>query len=270
MSGKPNTKFLGTKETLNALSEKFESKEPGIYQRFGDGDLNLALGVNDMLQVRNPMLERLMRDAFAYKAPNILKTLPHHCKEWGTHEEGMFPGNHEGNGEWCGDAYNKFRSLIGQTDEDYSVYSTVALCHQATVDPLQTLEWLKGLKKSNVPLLIGNEDISPELVKKLFNENTFHVKTPSSQSFSKFDETEKQSIEVLRKMPIDEFGIVVTSMGCTGRALQFTLFKKLVLEEGRQLFFFDFGSLMDAFMHRNTRAWIELTNFDPDVILNGL
>lgn len=270
MSGKPSAKFLSTKETLEAISEKIKAKEPGIYQRFGDGDLNLALGMNDMLQMRNSTLEKLMKEAFAYKAPNILKTLPHHCKEWGTHEEGMFPGNHEGNEVWCTDAYNKFRSLIGVVEENYPVYSSVALCHQATVDPMQTREWLKNFKTNNIPLLIGNEKIPSSLVEKLFSPNTVHVKTPSSQSFSKFETIENESLEVLRNMPNDQYGIVVTSMGCSGRALQFSLYKKLVLGEARNLFFFDFGSLMDAFMHTKTRAWIELTSLDPDIILNGL
>ena len=54
-------------------------------------------------------------------------------------------------------------------------------------------------------------------------------------------------------------------MGCSGRVLQ-----KRLYNNHDNIFVFDFGSLMDALCGWNTRAWIELTNFDKDKILEKI
>ena len=54
-------------------------------------------------------------------------------------------------------------------------------------------------------------------------------------------------------------------MGCSGRALMKRLWNKF-----DKVFFFDFGSLLDALCGWNTRAWIELTNFEHKKFIEKL
>ena len=68
--------------------------------RFGDGDVNLALGHDDSYQKANHSLQSEMREAFGLEGPNVLKCLPIQCKELDAWEQGMFPGNHESSYEF--------------------------------------------------------------------------------------------------------------------------------------------------------------------------
>ena len=84
--------------------------------------------------------------------------------------------------------------------------------------------------------------------------------SPSRSSFSKFEEiySEFKSLTTSDS----DYSVVVTSMGCSGRAMQ-----KRIWDNHNNLFLFDFGSLMDALCGWKTRAWIEMSNFDRDIFL---
>ena len=103
----PQLKFHQTIPTLTKIREIIESKQKGMYLRFGDGDVNLAEGVYDMYQVPRQDLASEMREAFALNGPTILKTLPLYCAELNGLEEGMFPGNCETDLTWCTQIINR-------------------------------------------------------------------------------------------------------------------------------------------------------------------
>ena len=76
-------------ETIEKISDMIDSDTPGGYFRFGDGDMNLALGLSEMLQQSNPQLQVYMSNALKEKDKNILKGLTLHNKEWETLEDGV-------------------------------------------------------------------------------------------------------------------------------------------------------------------------------------
>ena len=39
--------FYSTKETLDKIEEIISNKKKGVYLRFGDGDLNLAMNISE-------------------------------------------------------------------------------------------------------------------------------------------------------------------------------------------------------------------------------
>lgn len=264
-------RIVSTRETMDAIRRLLTEQTPGVLQRFGDGDVRLALGGFDMLQNANANLSNLMKEAFSLHGEGVMKCLPLHCPEWNSSEEGMFPGNHEGNASWCGNILTQFLKLSPESNKQgFPIYSPVALAFLATIDTSYTLEWLRFLRNQNVSCLIGNHEIPAWLVEKLFGCQTVHIPTPSSQSFSQISQIRQSAMTVLSSLPKEDFSVVITSMGCAGRPLQVSLYKELVEAQNRQIFFFDFGSLMDALMGKNTRAWIQLSKFDPHSILDCL
>lgn len=255
-----NLKYYSTYETLNTILNIIEKKERGVYLRLGDGDINLGKGVSESYQSSNSTLTSLMRGAISLTGKNIIKALPLHNKVWDTLEEGMFPGNHECQVDWCENIIHSFYEISNTKETEF--YSAVALCHLATQDLDEASKFLRKIG-SNVKYFIGNENIPREILETVFNKNVIHIKTPSKNSFMKFSEIYNDFTESVSDDT--DYSVVVTSMGCTGRAMQ-----KKIWDSYDNFFLFDFGSLMDALCGWNTRAWIELTNFDKNIFLDSL
>jgi len=252
-----NLSFYSTEDTLTKIEQLIENNSPGVYFRFGDGDICLARGESELMQSTHPELQRLMIESIKHTGGNVLKALPLHTKEWSTWEEGMFPGNHEGNSRWAEVLLLKYIDIIQQ--EQLDIYSAVALCHIATQKPERAVQFLKTIGKK-VKYFIGNEQIPRDLINTIFNPNVEFISSPSRNSFSRFDEIYQ---EFESKYEDKEYSVVVTSMGCSGRPLQ-----KKILDNYNNVFLFDFGSLMDALCGWSTRAWIELTNFNKEEFLS--
>src|SRR4030095_15025233 len=100
-------------------------------------------------------------------------------------------------------------------------------------------------------LFIGNETTPEEIVKKLFGA-VKHVKTPAENAYDKIDVIEKEAESILKSQ---ESGVVIISMGCSGRILMKRLYKK-----NYDFFFFDFGSLLDGICGNKTRTWLRKAN----------
>lgn len=249
--------FHSTEETLDAVLSVISKNEKGVYLRLGDGDITLASGRSELYQNINDKLLLLMREAVNLRGKNVIKTLPLHCKSWDTSEEGMCPGNHENNSEWCENIIQAFLNVSDVSENEF--YSTVALSHQAVQNPKKAIEFLKEIGPK-VKYFIGNENIPKEILDILFNENVIHIKTPSRDSFSKFEQIYTTFME---KVADDqEYSVVVTSMGCSGRAMQ-----KRIWDKYDNFFLFDFGSLMDSICGWDTRVWMDVTNFDAENFL---
>ena len=253
--------FHNSEETLDKISNIIARKEKGAYLRFGDGDVILANGQDDSFQKSNPSLQREMKEAFALNGPNILKCLPLGCKEFGGWEMGMFPGNHEQSYEWCVEMIHLTAPLWGGEIDD--VYSMTALAYCATHRLERCIQFLQFLKKSNCCIFIGNDNIPLGLQELLFGPQCQFIPTPSYGSYDQIDRIEQECLAAAED--IDGYKVIVTSMGCSGRALQKRLWNQL-----DQVFLFDFGSLMDAICGWNTRDWISLTHFDDQHFLKRL
>lgn len=254
--------FHGTQETLECIKNIIERKESGCYLRFGDGDLNLAYGMSELCQLSNVQLQAEMRETFLLEGKQIIKTLPLHCKEYNGLEEGMFPGNHEVFFEQAHNFLIRASSLWQNSVND--IYSPVALAYTASHKPQACVEFLRFLKNQNCMVLIGNEQIPQTIINLLFGPHIAFIPVPTQNAYSSIDQADQDAQALLS--PYDfEYKVVILSMGCAGRILAKRLWK-----ERKNIFIFDFGSLMDALCGWNTRAWIEATNFDRDYLLNQL
>jgi len=240
-------------ETLKVIEDYIEQKKRGAYMRFGDGDVYLATGRNSMLHKSTRKLREEMKESFSLKGPGIIKALMMHSEMYGREEE-MFVGNHLVTDKTA----NELLRYVYPFFVGYRVFSHIALHYAATYYPAVAHNFLRSLKKQTI-LFIGNENTPEEIVIKLFGQ-VKHIKTPAKNSYDKIDIIEKEAAAILENQ--DKFGVVITSMGESGRVLMKRLYKK-----NYNIFFFDFGSLLDGICGNETRTWLRKANINYEVLL---
>ena len=248
--------IISPAETLRVIEDFIKQKRRGGYLRFGDGDVFLSLGKDDAYQSGKTMLRKEMNECFSLKGQGILKSLSIHSDKYGREKE-MYPGNHLSSDK----AATELLKHVYPFFVGYRIFSPIALHYTASYHPAMANDFLKLIKKEAV-LFIGNENTPAGIVRKLFGD-VRHVKTPAKNSYDKIDVIEKEAEYILNVE--QKFGVVIISMGCSGRILLTRLYKK-----GYNIFFFDFGSLLDGICGNRTRAWLELTDINYDVLLKDL
>jgi len=233
--------------TIQTCERIILSQQRGAYLRFGDGDINLAFGHNDLLQESDYKLQHEMEEAFALNGDGIIKALPIHSPLFG-YSSGMQDGMFMSNDKWSEKTLIKvFEYFIGTP-----IYSPVALHYIALFARDHCVSFLKLLKNCN-SIFIGNQDIPMEVLKMLFGR-TIHLKTPVRSAYQEIDRIEEEIMQLLNIRR--EYTVIVLAMGCSGRVLQ----KRILLKcPDAALFIFDFGSLLDAFCGWKTRSWMDLT-----------
>lgn len=257
----PRLVFHKSRKTLEKVREIISKKEKGIYLRFGDGEINVAIGKDHRIQKNSKKLQNEMREAIGLNGPTVMKSLPLNCKEFGGYEEGMFPGNHEWSFHRCVDFLNKVKPLWKQDITD--VYSQVALHFSATYNPNYCVRFLKFLRDSNCCVFVGNSNIPSKMRELLFGQHCKFIPVPSQQVYGQIDRIERECLEKISNG--DEYKVVVIAMGCTGNILQKRLWRKL-----DNVFLFNFGSLIDALCGLDSRAWIKLSKFNAEKFLKLL
>lgn len=245
-------------ETLRDIQITIINKQKGAYMRFGDGDIFLMLGKDEMLQKANKKMAIEMKEAINFKAENIHKAFPINSRLFG-YEDGMKEDMH-----LVSDSEAlKYLSATYKFIDVKNIYTPVALHYLATFNQNICVDFLKFLRNTN-PIFVGNQNIKPELLNKLFSD--IHIKTPEANSYLEIDRIEGELRAVL-DFTKEKFSVVVIAMGCPGRILQ-----KRILKKGYNVYLFDFGSLLDAFNDDNTRLWIDLAGGTENLksILNKL
>lgn len=239
-----NVKIKSSIETLNDIRTTIENEQKGAYLRFGDGDIFLMLGKDDMLNKANKKLAKEIKEAVKCDIGVCHIALPIHSNLFGF-ENGMKANMHLVSDN---NAIN-FLSATYKKININKIYTPVALHYVATFNHQVCINFLQFLKSLN-PIFVGNHKIDTNLVNKLFGE--IHIKTPSMNSYEEIDRIEDDLVELLNTKE-NKFQVVVIAMGCPGRVLQ-----KRILKRGFNVYLFDFGSLLDAFNNDNTRLWIDL------------
>ncbi|MHC0038675.1 hypothetical protein [Pseudoneobacillus sp. C159] len=237
--------------TLNKCREIIEKQITGAYLRFGDGDVFLREGGDDMLQGGNPKIAEEMKEAFSLTGKGIIKSLPLHSDKYGCMPK-MSPGVHK----WDNGFAESLLSSSIKYFENETIYSPVALHYLGVYDRDFTIEFLRFIRKFK-PIFVGNQNIPEDVVYKLFDA-PIHIKTPPSDSFSQIDRIESETLIELDKH-MNDYQVIVIATGGSGRVLT----KRILKKQKYKVFLFDFGSLLDALCGWGTRAWIDLANVPP-------
>lgn len=239
-----NVKIKTAVDTLRDIQKTIKNKQKGAYFRFGDEDIYLLLGYNGPLHKASKKMSLEMKEAMKCNVGENHFALPINSYLFG-YEEGMKTDIHLVSDT---DAV-KYLAATYKLVNIHKIYTPVALHHIASYHQEICVEFLKFIKSTN-PIFVGNQNVKPLLVKKLFGD--IHIKTPPVNSYVEIDRVEKELVEVLENKK-NRFQVVVIAMGCPGRILQ-----KRILQNGYDVYLFDFGSLLDAFNEENTRLWINL------------
>jgi len=241
----PNVRIASPWETLEACRERIEKQMTGVYLRFGDGEINVLEGGNTIAEKGTPAFAAEMKQVFSMGGPGVLKSLPLHSRRFGLWP-GMKPGVHENPDDWA-------ESMLARTYPFFvgeRIYSHVALCYLAVFDRACAVNFLTFLKRTR-PLFVGNRDISEDVLRGLFGEFG-RVGAPPRDSYREIDRILQETRSRIRANGA-AFQVVVMAMGCAGRVVA----KRILADNSLRVFFFDLGSIMDAFNQNTTRAWME-------------
>jgi hypothetical protein len=239
-------------ETLNKIRETIEKQLTGAYLRFGDGDVILREGGNDSIQRGNPKIAEEMKETFSLSGDGIIKCLHLHSDKFGCMPK-MAPIVHK----WDDGFAEYMLNCSIKYFENEKIYSPVALHYLGIYDKEFTIDFLRFIRRHK-PILVGNQNIPPDVVYKLFN-GPAHIKTPATHSFNEIDRIEYETLQELDNH-VNDFQVIVMALGCSGRILS----KRILNKEKYKVFIFDFGSLLDFMCGWNTRAWIGLTHVPPN------
>lgn len=244
------------RDTLSACANVIETAKRGAYLRFGDGDVNLLRREDELLQRASDELSIEMEETFELCGSGVLKALPLHSPRFGIWP-GMRPGVHGSSDEWAERLLRRCLPFFIGTP----IYSSNALAYCAVFDPAPAVDFLKLLRK-DATIFVGNGDVPRSIVDRLFGDVP-HVRTPARDSYRELPRVDAETQALLDEG--NEFAVIPIAMGCAGRVLA-----KRLLSSGRDVFCFDFGSLLDSLCGWRTRAWIERAEFDSDRFLTDL
>lgn len=246
--------FIKSVDTINKLISLIENKKTGLYLRFGDGDYNISLGLSDMLL--NPTSSSIfwMKEAMKLRGDDILTCIPHHCNEYGTLEEGMFPGNHE----YDKSSVDKFVNILTRIGGSIErVYTNVALSYCASHNPEIVVQLHKQIKQNKV-LFIGNKKYNYEFLSHLFGHDINIIYVPERDAYLEHDKIFLELDTLYEKnYNNDDYFIIIMASGCSGRAFSAEIYKKYYLNR-KNFLLIDYGSLIDYLNGDNTRAYMEL------------
>lgn len=240
----PNCVRIQTPEdTLLKVRELIENKIAGIYLRFGDGDVNIIRNFPTIAEEPNPRFSKELREAFNLYGPGIMKCLMIHSERFGKKVE-MSYGEHEiMNQNAEAELRRVYEYFIGCV-----IYSHAALSYTAVYNRPFTIEFLSLLKKQS-SVFVGNQALSHDLIQKLFAPREI-IPVPTQNAYDRIDDIEKQCLKSIEAKG-GNFQVFILACGCAGRVLA-----KRIYLKNKQIFFFDFSSLMDVLNGPCDRTWV--------------
>lgn len=251
-----NIKIVSSFETLNKIEDLIIRNERGVYLRFGDGDIFLLKNIADSYQIVNKELSIEMEEAFSLQGSNVVKCLAIHSEMFGF-DKGMFSGNHLNT--------DRLSKLLLKNTMQYfighKIYSPVALHFVSSVNAERANHFLKILKLKT-KIFIGNENVPKDKVQLLFGDSK-HIKTPKINSYNEIDRIFLESKNAINNL--NEFSVICVAMGCSGRPLI-----KRISYENKNVFLFDFGSLLDGLIGLESRTWLKVADIDYETLIKGL
>ena len=183
-----------SKDTLSKIMHTIAHKEKGVYLRFGDGDVSLAMGRPDMLQQHSPELCNEMQKAFQLSGTNVFKCLVLNCPGVGF-EKGMLPGKFFNDRKH---ALNLLSQAINVWPHIKEVYTPTALHYCATDHPDYAIRFIRFLRSCKNKILIGNENIPESIRNLLFGADCEFVPTPAQNAYCQINSIDRESMNFLQ------------------------------------------------------------------------
>ena len=277
-------KFIKAHDTLNKILEITNNKKRGWYLRVGDGDVFLAYGQRAGWQTGNEKIKKECQEALQIPGNNsnsgVIKTFSAECPEYGIEDWWGRPVGVQSSTFLNTDNQTSFVHKIMKManpfwHEDMNrknalVYSANAFWITCCYDLPFWLKFVKEFRKNFDKIIhIGNENYDTSVLKLIWNKEFSHVDMPSRDAYSNIDEAEKETNELLSEIKDTDYTLIVLECGPTGRCLGKRIWKNTKYNS-KNIFLFDFGSLMDALHNRKTRGWIRKEHLDVSLVFKEL
>lgn len=269
-------KFIKSHDTLNTLIFYLQNQQRFFFCRLGDGDVLLANGGRAGWQSNMGNITKEAQEFLALSGDGVLKTFPADSKKYGIEDWKGHPVGVEAvecNTDKQSNFVDNLMSLAKKfwTDIDSSnAYSVNCFWYPACYDISTFVNFFQILNKScKNQIYIGNENDQPEILKKLFNNLSTHIKTPPRDAYSQIERIYTETCEAIEKFNEAEYVLVAIASGCSGRCLGKRLWKSSVLQS-KTIAILDLGSVIDALHNRITRGWIRKETMDVNLVLSAL
>lgn len=226
-------------ETWQTLKDRFSSKKPFTYIRFGDVELLLMQYPDKDQPPRHRSslaLQKELLNSFAVRHPdyllatvagaNLKQTRPYIERE------------------------NHLRSIVRKAGAAKVYESAVAVQRILVDDPSEFLSFLGLFQQKKVALLSGPTICNSQIVKKAFNVAKV-VEVTDTCAFDHLNRCEKEILAA-----VDWSDIVISALGSGTCPLAWRLW-----HQGIRKTFFDVGSVVDGLTGILSRAWMKNRKF---------
>ena len=256
--------FVNSYNTVAYLIYLIKNKISKNYLRFGDGDFYLMEGQYDLLASPSQEMINSYNKLMTLLKPTDMISVPFYRKSLNTLEEGMKPGIHEYPDHQANQFIQKITSIVPKLNQ---LYSHVAL-HQAIVHyPELYSKFLKAIIKNNSTIILGNKDFDKDKIK-FYLGNSIYIGANANNSYFERERIWNEFDDTLNNTT--DFTVCILALGCGGRAMSHQFIEDIRMKN-RKVLIIDIGSSIDVLMGlRNTRAWVEMTDPNVNIIDNLL
>lgn len=253
-------KFISSNNTVEYLINLINRKESGFYIRFGDGDFYLMEDKSDMLASPSKEITQSYKLLMNLLNKNDIIGVNFHCNELGTLEPGMKPGVHECPYEI---SQNNIQKIISYIPGITKLYSPVSFHHVMINSPHLYAKFLNTVIQNNSTIVICNREFNIDKLRFYFG-NCSTILANGNNSYSERERIWLEFSEHLRN--INDFTVCILALGCGGRSMSHNFIEE-IKKQNKKVLIIDIGSSIDVLMgFKNTRAWVEMTNPDIDLI----
>lgn len=243
-----NIKIVTPEKTTENLTYYIKNERDGAYFRFGDGEINMIEGKGAIEQDSDASLKNEMREALELSEENIMKSLMLNSPRFGFKE-----GKHVVSDKWANGLLKRsYQFFIGD-----KIYCHAALAYCFEYKKIEMKHLLDEIRMKDLKVFIGNKLIPKDILNLVFGENIIHIKIEPKNSYKDVDIIENNIIDILNRNK-HNFHVLIFAAGPTSNILQKRLYGRY------NTFSIDFGSLIDAIVGWNTRAWIKTDEENND------
>jgi hypothetical protein len=243
--------FMTTGATLGKCIWHIQTKTPGCYVRFGDGDFFILQGKEEQLCKPTPEFQADLLKSIQCIDDSTMFACCFHNRELNMLEPGMEPYIFESE---LSDLQNFFHQLHEYNPNIKTIYSAIALHYAMCFKPAAFSKVLQTIRENGSTILMHNEEFDKKRLQAFFGPCK-HICAAREESYQDKEVILSQFKVAIQK--VDGFCVCILALGCGGRAMLPDM-RKLIQQYNKQVFIFDFGSPIDLLMELETRHWIAL------------
>jgi len=243
-------KILNTTDSLKALTERLQHSDNVTYTRFGDGDVFLTHGKNhggkNFYNKKtginqfpfNESLQNDLREALKIIDENYMIAMTGcYDREQGMDRDILEPFR------FC----SKIEHIIVQYCNREVFYNPVLFHYLALFKHNVFRDFIDKYVKPHKKFFIGSTP--KEIAEKMIGHIDYYIQVPPNGVFNNVDKWYPKILEIYYH---EDFKVMIPNCGYATRVIQ----KRLWLENKRNIWNIDIGSVFDSLWNNQSRTWL--------------